>query len=63
MADQQSQETKSLSAEQFTFDEEGNLVIKDDAIVEALRNASSGAETEVNEEGGVSVTVSITVGT
>ncbi len=62
MTEQQSPKTQTLSADQFTFDEEGNLVIKDDAIVEALRNATSGAEAEASEEGGITATVTVQVG-
>ncbi|NOX63332.1 MAG: hypothetical protein GXP42_15515 [Chloroflexi bacterium] len=61
MAENRSPEQKTLTADQFTFDEDGNLVIKDDEIVEALRSAPDVAGSASPEEAGVSVSVTIGV--
>ena len=53
MSNQEPREVKALTPDQFTFNEEGQLVIKDDEIVEAIRAASAEAETMPPEEGGV----------
>lgn len=48
-----------LSADQFTLNEKGELVIKNDEIIQAIKNAPEVAQSP--EAGAVSVSVTISV--